>query len=87
MFRCVLILCSAIILQGVSSHVFPKQLLEVPRNMQSLKDFKRQLSDIDGDCIGQKLFQDYPECLGPAAALGDDPGIKHVGILLCSENC
>ena len=89
MFRLMVVLSAIIVLHGVNSHNFLKQLLELTKNMQPLKHIKRQDFNINGECFGETLNARSPECALTifAAGLPDDVGFEFLEDIICSSDC
>ena len=89
MFRLMVVLSAIIVLHGVNSHNFPKQLLDLTKNLQPLKHIKRQDSNITGVCFAETLNERSPECVRQISAADppDDFGLEFLASIICSPDC
>ena len=88
MFQSVVILCSTIILfHGVSSHLHPKQILELTSSVLPHKNFKRQSFNLNGVCFVNQLRDRSPTCFNRLASSGTSDPIRALFRPLCSTDC
>ena len=87
MIRLVVVLLAVILLHGVHSHIFPKQLQELAKSMQPLKQIKRQDFNINEECATEKSTKLSSACLGRIAATGNISDFDNIASLICSPEC
>jgi hypothetical protein len=87
MFRLMVVLSAIIVLHGVNSHNFPKQLLKVTKNVQPLKHIKRQDFNINDECFGEELNKRSPECVSKFFAAGLPDDLDSFASIVCSSDC
>ena len=86
MIRLVVVLLAVILLHGVHSHSFPKQLQDLAKRMQPLKQIKRQNFNKDGECAAEKFAQLSPSCLSTITP-GDICDFGNIASLICFLEC
>jgi hypothetical protein len=87
MFQLMVIFSAIIVLHGVNSHNFPKQLLKVTKNVQPLKHIKRQDFNINDECFGEELNKRSPECVSKFFAAGLPDDLDSFASIVCSSDC
>ena len=83
MIRLVMALSAIILLQGVTSHIFPSQIWNLGMSMQSLEHIKRQ----DLDCFIERSTGLSPTCVNRIAAIGGSNDLEVIAGLICRPEC